>query len=109
MLMKKRLSLWFTLAAIFALACLLLVWQRSGNRYYHGRSLKDWSRQAYSNDPKAKAALKAAGSNAVPALVELLQTTNTTLRKRTWSYFRSLRSEERRVGKECRCGGGADQ
>src|SRR6185295_7920794 len=72
------------------LACVLLTWQRSGNTYFHGKSLKDWSRQAYANDPKAKAALKAMGSNAVPGLVELLQANDSPLRKRTWAWFPSL-------------------
>src|ERR1041385_3780095 len=88
--MKKRVYLGFTVFALIALILGLLIWHRSGRNYYHGRSIKDWSTLAYHNDPKAKAALKAAGSNAVPPLAELLQPTNSALRKRAWSYFPSL-------------------
>jgi HEAT repeat protein len=87
---KKRLFLLFSLAAVFVVAGVVFLWRISGNTYYHGRPVKEWSKRAYANDPQGKTALKALGSNAVPALIELLQTKDSPLRKRAWSYFPSL-------------------
>ncbi len=83
--MKKRLFAGLALLAISVFLGVMFTWWRSGIYYYQGRSLTTWSLEVSRQDPKATAALREMGSNAVPGLIELLETKDVSWRKRVWA------------------------
>ncbi len=95
--MNRRRYIALAILAAIVVAGLLLAGRRGDTVAYQGKSVKTWSELAYSGDPTATTALKTLGSNAVPTLIELLQTKDSLLHKELWSLAPRLPTRWRRI------------
>ena len=77
--MKRRWLIVLVLATVGLLAGILYVRHTQRQTYYQGKPVKSWAKLAASRDPSATAALKALGSNAVPDLIKLLRTQDSSI------------------------------
>ncbi len=64
---------------------------------YQGKTVTWWARRASNRDPTAVAALKAMGSNAIPDLVILLHTEDSSLHKGVWKLQPKLPQRARNL------------
>src|SRR4051812_27973109 len=84
MSMKRRALLIIGIVAVIGLSGVLILLRQSRGRYYGGKSLAAWTLEAGRRDTNAAAAIRAMGPDAVPALIELLQSSDSGLRKKIW-------------------------
>ncbi len=86
---KARLYAGLALLVAIVLTGLALIRQYAHLTVYQGKPLKTWAIEYYAGDgpvrQRALAALQAMGSNAVPALIELLQAKDSAVRQHVWS------------------------
>jgi len=90
---KRHLFIGLAAITVCALAVALSTWRNAGSFDYQGKSVKAWSLGLYLSEPdrgEATAALQALGSNAVPRLIKMLQTSDSALHKRLWSLLPKL-------------------
>ena len=92
--MRRRLSIIVAVIGLCLIAVIFLIRRQADNFVYQGRKVQAWVQQLNSVQPgaaeTAKAAFKAMGPRAVPALIRILETTDPGLRRRVWLLGRKL-------------------
>lgn len=100
--MKKRLIVILGVACLAAClaAWLVLSGWNAGGPVYHGKTLKEWSLQAYASPQQGQetaAALQALGPKAVPGLIRLLAQKDSTFHQKFWNWLQKRPPLMRRV------------
>ena len=94
--MKRRLLIGLAVLGVCALAWLVAIRRNRADTLYHGKPLKGWALQLYAPGPEvreqAAAVFRAMGANAVPGLIQLLDSRDPFWRKQLWRVGLSLPS-----------------